>query len=293
MAEDFDITKSCAALGVFDGVHLGHRAVIDLAVKTAGEKDLVPVAFAFISDTVTTKSFGLPIMTREQKSEMLKSVGIEQVVEADFADYRSLEPAEFVRAVLSEKLHCASVVCGYDFRFGRDAKGNSDTLKSLCKEYGIDVCVVEKLKIGGREVSSTAIREKLASGDISGANELLGYCYRLSGEVVHGRGLGHTLGFATANIELSDKIRLPKFGVYKARIIVDGKEYSGITNIGVKPTVDYKGKPVSETHIRGFSGDIYGKKIIVYPEKFLRSEKKFSSVEELKAQVISDLNYCG
>ncbi len=292
MAENFIVRKSGVALGVFDGVHLGHRAVIDLAVNVAKENDLVPYAFTFISDTVTTKSFGLPIMSREQKSEMLRSLGIERVVEADFSDYRNLEPTEFVRDVLCKKLSCSAVVCGYDFKFGRGAVGNVDTLKALCKEYGIEVYAVEKLKIGGREVSSTAIREMLADGDVSGANELLGYKYCLSGKVVHGRGLGHTLGFATANVELPDKIQLPKFGVYKVKIIADGREYAGITNIGVKPTVDYKGKPVSETHIKDFSGDIYGREIFVYPEKFLRGEKRFSTVEELKTQVLSDLSYC-
>lgn len=177
---------------------------------------------------------------------------------------------------------------GPDCHFGYQRKGDAELLRKLAPKYGYEVSIVEKAMDGDREISSTYIREELAKGNIRKANELLGYEYRISGQVVHGEHLGSTLGFPTANILPGIQKHLPAFGVYLSRTVIDGASYGSITNIGKKPTIAGERPAGAETYIYDLDENLYGKKIEVHFLDFMRPEMKFSGVDELKIQVLKD-----
>ncbi|MBQ4095037.1 MAG: bifunctional riboflavin kinase/FAD synthetase [Oscillospiraceae bacterium] len=279
---------SCVALGLFDGVHLGHKAVIENAVRLSKAMGLVPTAFTFVNGADSVKGVK-PIITDEEKCQRLSCAGIENVYTAEFDSVKELTPQEFFERILIEKLHCKGIVCGYDFRFGKNATGDVTLLKELCKKNGICLTVVDKVTANGRAVSSTAIRELISQGEISKANELLGYRLCYSSAIVHGRQLGRQMDFPTVNQSIAENIVLPRFGVYKSEIELCGKVYKGVTNVGTKPTVNDSGMPCLETHILDFEGDVYGEVAKLYLCEFLREETKFSSVSELRAQIKKDI----
>lgn len=279
---------SCVALGLFDGVHLGHMAVVENAVRLGKAMGLTPTAFTFTNGAHSVKGVK-PIITDKEKCERLSCAGVKNVYTAEFDSIKEMSPQEFFDTILLGKLRCKGIVCGYDFRFGKDAKGDVTLLKELCEENGINLTVVDKVTANGRAVSSTAIRELISQGRISEANELLGYrlCYK--SEILHGRQLGRQMDFPTVNQSIAKDIVLPKFGVYKSEIELCGKLYKGVTNVGTKPTVNDNGSPCLETHILGFEGDVYGEEAKLYLCEFLREEMKFSSVSELRAQIKKDI----
>ncbi|MBP5268754.1 MAG: riboflavin biosynthesis protein RibF, partial [Ruminococcus sp.] len=181
-----------------------------------------------------------------------------------------------------------AVVCGSDFRFGKGAEGDCNTLELYGRIYGIDVRVCDKLSYKGEEVSSTVIRECIRSGRIEQANELLGYIFGLRLVVEHGRQLGRQWNFPTINQVIPQGQIMPKFGVYATRVIIGDEEKFGVTNIGVKPTLKAHDAPLAETYILDFSGDLYGKEIEILLDKFIRPEKGFDSIEDLKTQIGKD-----
>jgi len=185
-------------------------------------------------------------------------------------------------------MNCKHVSCGWNFRFSKNAGAGTDDLQRICSEYGIGVSIIPPVEMGGQAVSSTRIREAIRNGDILSANQMLGYDLTYQLEVVEGAKLGRTLGFPTINQIIPADCVLPKFGVYKSRVKIDENEYTGITNIGIKPTVSTGNVPLIETHIPGFNMDLYGQTVRVSLQKFIREEKKFSSLEELKTQIQSD-----
>lgn len=288
--------RTAVAMGVFDGVHLGHREVIAAAVDAARKSGLLPCVFTFRTDTVTTKG-ATPLLTEAEKASRIERLGIKSIYSPDFAQLKELSPEEFVRSVLADKLHCKTAVCGEDFRFGRNAEGDCEALKKLCPKYGIEVITVPILKKDGEAVSTTCIKGLLADGDIEAANSLLGeeLCYTLP--VEHGNALGRSFGFRTINQKLPQRSKgsrglfLPRFGVYCSAIDVSGKRYFGITNIGVKPTIEDKRSPCAETNIFDFDGDLYGETVTVTLLKFVRPEKSFESIEALKAEVTANIEY--
>lgn len=283
--------KTSAALGMFDGVHIGHRRVLELALKNA-ENGCIPTIFTFEPYTVLKKptGFGGYIYTDAEKRRILEGMGFDRVYSAVFGDICGLSGEEFARNILADKMNAASVCCGNNFRFGKNASCGTAELCRLGKKYGFQVHIAEDALLDGEIVSSGEIRQLLAAGDISRANALLGAPYAISAEVVRGAALGRTIGFPTANQLFEDNQLVPKFGVYRAETEIDGITYAAMTNIGVKPTVHYGGKPLAETYISGFSGDIYGRFIQVKLLEFIRPEKKFNSVEELKNQINDDMN---
>lgn len=269
--------KNAVALGTFDGVHKGHRAVLSLP----DDCRKIAVTFSF------PPKGGELIMTNEDKCRILKSIGIDEILILDFEKVRDIPAIDFLD-MLCEKFKPAVFSCGFNNRFGKDAAGDTALLKSYCEKNGIDLKCAEPVMQDGRVISSTLLRELLKSGNIEKANELLYEPFSFTAEVIKGDRRGRTIGFPTVNQRYPENLVKLKFGVYKTKIIIDGKEYFGITDIGVRPTfkTDYV---ISETYIKDFCGDLYGKELKVIPLEFIREEKKFSSVEELKKQIAEDL----
>lgn len=282
--------KTVAALGLFDGVHLGHRRVLELALKRA-ENGLKPVIFTFEPDSVLKKPTGSGgyIYSAAEKLRILKNLGFEAVFSPSFAELCSMTGEDFAKKIIAGELNASAVCCGRDFRFGRNASCGTDELREFGEKYGFEVCIAEDVALDGDIVSSGKIRRLLAEGDISKANCLLGVPYAVSAEVVNGAALGRTIGFPTANQLFGENQLVPKFGVYGGEVTMDGRDYPTMTNIGMKPTVNYGGMPLAETYICGFSGDIYGRTIQVRLLEFIRPEHKFGSVDELKKQIAEDV----
>lgn len=294
-----DITKSKVAfknktavtMGIFDGVHIGHQAVINTACEFK-KQGLDVVLFTFKTDTVTTKGRGFieMLLSDDLKKERFDKLGVDYIYSPAFDEMKNMTSAQFVEQVLYKKLNADVVVCGEDFRFGKGAKGDAEKLKLLCEKYHIKTVIVKQAKYEGRKISSSDIRDCIRHGEIKRANEMLGYNYYYKLPVLHGNEIGRTLDFPTINQEITKGHILPKFGVYITRTKIDGKWHNSISNIGVKPTVEERSAPLIETNILDFEGDIYGQVVEVELICFLRPERKFESVDELKRQVKSDIN---
>lgn len=240
---------------------------------------------------MTTKGSGFRyILSRDEKLSRIKALGVEKVFSYDFGELKTLSPEEFVRDILCKRFGAEYVVCGEDFRFGRGAQGNADTLSELCGSFGAQAVIVPKVSAeDGRKISSADIRRLISEGKIPEANALLGYDYFFTLPVEKGNMLGRTLGFPTINQSFPEGRVLPRFGVYASYVTLGDKRYKSITNIGTKPTVSQSGEITAETYITDFSGDLYGENITVSLHRFIRPEKKFDSVSSLKAQIKEDI----
>ena len=280
--------RTAVALGIFDGVHLGHRLVLDKAVEQKS-RGLSPAVFSFKSGTLTTKPQNERLLTEEDRAKHLSALGIEYIYAPDFKDLRALEPAAFIEQVLVGRLGCGCAVCGKDFRFGRGAVGDAALLRREGERLGFDVLVLDKLQMDGAQVSSSRIKKLIRTGDIKEANKLLGYTFGYTLPVIHGNEIGRTWNFPTINQRLPDGIVLPRFGVYCARVSVGGKEFRGVTNIGVKPTIEKKTAPLAETFILNFEGDLYGKIVGIRLDEFLRPEQRFNDIRTLRARIQADV----
>ena len=270
-------TLPCAlSLGNFDGVHLGHRALI----KASEDAPYTTAVFTF-SDKENKV-----ITPIERKAALIESLGVELLFVAPFSLFKSLTPDEFI-TYLADKLAAKHLVCGFNFRFGKGAVGTSDTLRALAATHEIGVTIQPAVEYGGITVSATAIRALLAKGDIQTANLLLGTTYTLSGEVVRGFGIGKTLSFATLNLALAETPQL-LHGVYITEAVIEGKRYPAITNIGKNPTFS-RGTVSCETHLLNVTGDFYEKHAEIRFLSFLREETSFPTPNDLKKQVLSDI----
>ncbi len=283
--------RTSVALGIFDGVHLGHRSVIGAAVKRGEEQGVKPAVFTFKTSTVTTKGRLDALLTDDDKLTQFGRLGVESVCCADFAELKELTPAEFVRDILADRMNAVSVVCGENFHFGRGGIAGAGELTRLCSERGIEVVTVPPLKIGGERVSTTRIRELIRSGGIATANALLGYRYTYRLEVVHGAELARTWEFPTINQVIPERLIKPRFGVYCVKVRIDGGEYAGVCNVGTKPTVGKQSPPLAETFIIGYSGNAYGKTAEVEFCEFVRPEMKFGSFGELRAEIARNTEF--
>jgi riboflavin kinase/FMN adenylyltransferase len=289
-----ELAKTAVALGLFDGVHLGHRAVLAEACAQR-KKHLIPAVYTFEPESAVYKpdsSAGF-IYGTEAKRKLMVECGISGVIFADFGAVRKLSGEEFAWKVLRERVNAMFVCCGRDFRFGRDASCGAEELKAFGKKYGFEVQVVEDVLFGDSIVSSREIRRMLTEGDIKGANTLLGKPYTVSGKVVDGSHIGHTIGFPTVNQLFGRGQLVPAYGVYSGTVCVDGENYRTVTNIGVKPTIAGERSPLAETHILGYSGDLYGRELDVELNGLIRSERRFASLDELKAQISEDVKFAG
>ncbi len=284
--------KTIAVLGMFDGMHLGHRAVFERAQRIKMMTGLPIAVFTFRVDVLLPKFGGrrdILLMSAPDRRKEIEALDAGLITEAT-KDFLDLNPEEFFDSRIKKAFNAGFVVCGEDFRFGKGRAGDVETLKALCEGCGMELCTVPIAR-GGKPfmpISSTRIREMLREGDITGANELLGHEMYYTLPVESGRQLGRTIGFPTINQRIPEIMVRPKYGVYASRVVIDGTEYPAMTDIGVKPTVESDGSEIMETHIIGFDGDLYGSTVRVYLRGYIRGEKKFRDIGELKEQLASD-----
>ncbi len=280
-----DCTGSAIALGFFDGVHLGHQAVIHTAVEYARQNGLESGVFTF-SLPMQNSLKGGRIDTQNEKLACVRSLGVQHYMEPAFEEFRDLTPEQFVLDVLIGMYKAKALFCGDNFTFGKKAAGNVELLKKLCQPRGVQVCVVPMALHDGQNVSSTRVRAALEAGDIPLANALLGRPYRIDFPVRHGQGLGSKLGFPTINQVYPAGYVMPKFGIYITRVLVDGKWYAGATGMGTRPTVNESGEgPTCETFIPDFSGQLYGESPVLEFYRYIAPSRKFDTLDELKACV--------
>lgn len=281
------------ALGFFDGVHMGHRAVIQGCVENKGEYRSIVLTFLESPAKALGKTAPDLLSDNTRKAELIKELGADDLIFADFCRMKDMEPAEFVQKILCEQLNAKRVYCGFNFHFGARGKGDTAALQRLCEERGIGVSVKEPVTIDDEQVSSSLIRELIRGGEIGKANSLLGYRYAIEGTIGSGNHIGTGMGFPTVNLPIEKGTAIPRFGVYASDVMIDGKRYKGATNIGVHPTVGENETPLCETFLLNFSGgDLYGKKVRCELKEFIRPEKRFDSMEELTEQIRKDCLRC-
>lgn len=290
------VPMPCAATtGSFDGVHLGHRHMLDELRAGAVERGLPVMVVTFarhprlLFDTVHEPFL---LSDNDEKVALLESLGVDYCVMLDFDSCMASMTAErFMGEVLAERLGVKLLCVGYDHRFGRPQEGvGFEQYVRYGKALGMEVFKASPFFMNGQAVSSSKVRRALSIGEVSFANTLLGYAYSFAGEVVHGAGIGRSLGFPTANVWLYDNMKLlPADGVYGVRVCFDGRSYKGVMNIGVRPTIGDNLVHTVEVHVIGFSGDLYGKSVTVAVEQFIRGEMSFGSLDALRARIASDV----
>ncbi|GAA0100662.1 bifunctional riboflavin kinase/FAD synthetase [Paraclostridium bifermentans] len=291
--EVINVENTVVTIGNFDGIHKGHIKLIKEAVKEAKTKNYKSVVFTFKNHPMRYfRADSIKhIITNEEKVKIFEDLGVDIVFMIPFDEYMTkISATDFVKTILHEKLKCKMVIVGHDFTFARNKEGNASLLESLGKNYNMKVKVIEPIKIKGRRVSSSYIRNLINDGNVSEIKNFLGRNYFLEGEVIHARKIGRTIGFPTANLKAEDKLIIPKNGIYAVKVYVKNKVYYGATNIGYNPTVN--GKVLSiETNIIDFDEEIYGEIIRVEFLDRIRDEKKFNSLDELKSQLRKDVNF--
>ena len=283
---EFQVQEETAiSIGKFDGLHQGHQLLVERIVKKKQE-GLKALIFTF--------DFGdRPVLLLpEERREMLRKWGVDYLLECPFVESIShMEAEEFVRKILVERLHVRYLAVGTDFRFGCQRRGDYRLLQRLSAECGYEVEVVEKACWQGEEISSSRIRRELEQGRMELVNQLLGYAYSVTGEVLHGRKIGRTLGMPTTNIVPSVRKLLPPNGVYATRTVIAGELFEGITNIGYKPTVGAETWKGVETYLFDLDRNLYGEVLTVRFYGYERPERKFDSLEELKNRIGQDVEW--
>lgn len=280
--------KKIFALGFFDGVHLGHQALLRICCRLAKAQDALPVAITFPLPPSAVLQNLQPNMvnTPFDRELLLRQYGMEEVrlFAADEETF-SMEWWDFLELLIAEG--AAGFICGEDFRFGNYGTGTAECLTTFCAERNLPCVIVPEQTMDGEKISSTHIRALLEAGDVENANRLLGHPHIFTGTVVNGRHLGRTIGIPTANLHLPESLLTPAFGVYACTVQIDGHTHVAVTNIGTRPTVSGEGVTV-EPWILDFDGDLYGKELTLQFHKFLRPEQKFANLGELKARIQED-----
>lgn len=282
--------KTSITLGKFDGVHLGHRMLME-NVLAAKQNGCIPTVFTFdkFPSQFLRKETVTSILVEEEKEKLLEDLGIERYVLFPFQEQTaSMEPEEFVEEILVKIMKVHELYVGADFRFGKGRKGNIVLLEELSKKHGFLFRAVDKRMYHGAEVSSSRIRDCIVNGEMEDASAMLGMPYQITGEIIHGRSLGHTIGIPTINQAVPEGKILPRLGVYCAKVTVEEREYVGIANVGSKPTVQDALIYGVETHLFACREDLYGKQAKTELLHFVRPEQKFASVEDLRQQLEAD-----
>lgn len=291
-ASEYDKKPSVVTIGTFDGVHIGHKAILKRLTDAAEANRLESVLLTFFPhprQVVQSVSNLRLINTIEEKKKLLEKEGLGSLVIHPFTkEFSRLTAEEYVRDILVKELAAKKIIIGYDHRFGRNRTADISDLKEYGKIYGFEVVEISAQELDEVAVSSTKIRRALENGDIATANNYLGYDYFLTGTIVKGRKIGRTINFPTANIHIDETYKLiPKIGVYVVRTLINDKTYYGITSIGTNPTVNGDAKTI-ETHLLDFEGDLYGETLEISFLKYIREEKKFESVQELQSAIEED-----
>ncbi|MEZ4857542.1 MAG: bifunctional riboflavin kinase/FAD synthetase [Flavobacteriaceae bacterium] len=279
-------------IGTFDGVHLGHKAIIKRLVETAKKNQLDSVLLTFYPHprSVLQKDVGIKLLnTLTEKKALLKAQGLNHLVIHPFTqEFSRLTAVEYVRDILVNALKAKKIIIGYDHRFGRNRTANIESLREYGQTYHFTVEEISAQELDAVAISSTKIRKALEEGDITTANNFLGYSYMLHGTVVKGKQIGKSLGYPTANLKIDEPSKLiPKNGVYIVTSQIDGKNYFGLTSIGTNPTVGGTDTTI-ETYFLDFENDLYGKEVTLKFSKQIREEITFSSVNELKEAIQKD-----
>ena len=280
--------KRVFALGFFDGVHLGHQALLRECVTMAKALDCASAAITFDRHpkSLFTQTPPALLSTARTRSDLLRRYGIDHIYTFPVVDaVMSMPWRDFLQELL--EFGAAGFVCGHDFRFGNRGEGDAEKLQALCRELDLPCVIVPEQTVDGQRVSSTLIRGLIENGDMAGAIRYLGHPHIISGPVVHGKQIGRTLGIPTANLVLESDQAVPCFGVYACRCIVDGVSYPAVTNVGTRPTVSGVGVTV-EPWILDFSGDLYDRNITLEFYEFLRKETKFNGLSALQEQIRKD-----
>lgn len=279
---------SAVCVGKFDGLHRGHRLLID---KTREEerRGLVSVALTFQTSPrrfLDQERFN--IVDNRERGMLFERTGISRLVQWEFNEnVARMEPEDFLRQLIRD-LSMRILVVGEDFRFGYRGAGDIKILRALAPRLGFRPLIIPKLREGGEDISSSRIRQQITEGQIEEANALLGYDFFCYGEVVHGRRIGRTIGIPTINLSPSEDKLLPRYGVYVTRVVMGTDTYWGMTNVGVKPTIAGEHAPGIETYLMGFEGDLYGREARIDFLHFVRPERKFKDIETLRSQISAD-----
>jgi len=284
---EYSNQPASVALGYFDGIHLGHKAVINDAVDFAKKNNLIPTVFTLLQSPrkVLFNEKVEGVITVSEKLKILEAMGIAQVYIIDFTEIRNITAEDFVYDILKNCFNAKHAVCGFNYHFGKYALGNRNVLKELCHDIGISTSSQSQILYNDVPISSTRIRKCIADGDIISANAMLGRDYGFCLPVVHGRQLGRTWGTPTLNQLFPKGLVCPKFGVYASVVTVDGEKFCGVTDIGMKPTVG-SDRVVIETWMPDYHGrDLYDEHIDVRLSEFIRQEKKFENLDDLKQEI--------
>ena len=283
-------------IGTFDGVHLGHQKVLERLTNSAKENNLESTVLTFFPHPRTILNPNKPlklINSVKERTELLNRSKVDNLIIHPFdKNFSELDPEKYVFEILVKKLKAKIILIGYDHKFGKNRTADITDLKIYGKKYGFKVIEIKAEEISNIAISSTKIRKAISEGNISTAKKYLGYDFSLSGKIVHGKSIGRTLGFPTANIEVKEEYKLlPKNGVYLIQSVINHNKYFGMMNIGIKPTIKESSKTI-EVNFFDFEGDLYHKNIEVNIKKFIRDEIKFDSLELLKSQIIKDKINC-
>jgi riboflavin kinase/FMN adenylyltransferase len=289
-----ELKHTAVTTGTFDGVHLGHKTIIDKLISVAKQIDGESVLLTFYPHprmVLFPDDHQIRLLnTQSEKEQLLESCGIDHLVVINFTkEFSRLSSLEFVRNILANKLKAKKLVIGYDHHFGRNREGSFAHLLEFGSLYGFEVEEIPAKDIDEVAVSSSKIRKAIEAGDIDTANKYLGYAYSFTGKVIKGKQLGRTIGYPTANIAITDPYKLiPAIGVYAVKVMFAKQTYEGMLSIGKNPTVSNQNILSIEVNIFEFNADIYNKEITVFIYKKLRDEEKYSSLDELKAQLAVD-----
>ncbi len=280
--------KVIIALGFFDGVHLGHQALLRACVELAAKQDAETAAITFENHPQSLFSNEIPplLTTLADRQRLLRRYGMAQIYAFPVTkEVMSTNWRDFLELLVG--YGAVGFVCGDDFRFGSRGEGNGEKLQQYCAEHGLPCVIIPEQTMDDTRVSSTYIRSQIEAGDMATAVRFLGHPHILSGEVVSGRHIGRSIGVPTANLLIPEGVAVPKFGVYACRVEIDGTAYAAVANVGTRPTVGGHRVTV-EPWILGFEGDLYGKRLTLEFHRFLRPERKFDSLEELRAEIQAD-----
>ena len=288
MREEVHKGPLAIAIGNFDGVHIGHRALLDRLCAEAEARGLDTAVWCFAEPPSAFLPGGAvpQLITLEEKLSLFAEAGIDWCILGDFAVLRDYSPEQFAREILIGDCACRFIVCGFNFNFGARGQGTPDDLRGFFP----DACaVVEAVSLDGITVSSTAIRSAIATGDMPAVEAMLGRPWSISLPVLHGKALGRTIGVPTLNQHFPAGQILPAFGVYATLCDIDGRRHPAVTNVGIRPSIDDGSAVTCESHILDYTGDLYGRTLRLEFHRFLRPEQKFSTLDALKDAIAEDI----